>query len=199
MLADFFKSSPGIVALISLNLIVFVAMIASGVSWDDPSTSDLMRFGGMARPEVQAGQYWRLFSSLFVHAGIMHLASNVFMLFLIRNHLAKILSPITVVACYLFGGLCASLASVSFYVNTVSVGASGAVLALCGMLIIFAARKMYEEEENSEVLKMALIVSVFSIVMGLGADSDNAAHIAGVASGLILGLLYTTFAGTEYK
>jgi len=193
MILQEIKSSPGIWLLIAANLAVFLVMSALGASIYDPSIDDLLRFGGVSRPEVMKGDYWRLFSSLFVHGGILHLGSNLVMLFIMRNHWGKIVPPALTIALYLFCGLMASLASISYYENTVSVGASGALLGLCGMLMIFSLRKLYDEEENEEVMKLSLFVSVFSIVMGLGADSDNAAHVAGLLSGIVLGFIYTTF------
>src|SRR5947209_14814389 len=71
---------PVTTAFIALNFLVFIAMLARGVSVSGPSSAQLIQWGSDFGPLTLAGQWWRIFTCMFVHIGIIHIATNMWCL-----------------------------------------------------------------------------------------------------------------------
>lgn len=91
-------------------------------------------------------------------------------------------------------GILASIASICWYDATVSVGASGAIMGLLGILVIWAWKKIFPEDINWILsINLAFFVTI-SLVAGLLGGVDNAAHVGGLLSGLVVGYLSLRYA-----
>ena len=97
--------------IIEINLLVFIIMVASGVSLFMPSTEDIIQWGANFRPLITGGEWWRLFTSMFLHYGIIHLALNMYALFCIGIYLEPLLGKLRFATAYLASGLLAAAAS----------------------------------------------------------------------------------------
>ena len=177
--------------VVDLNILVFLGMVLAGFGVVSVSGSDLLTMGGNYRPAVENGEVWRLVTSMFVHGGLMHLAGNIFILFLVGVMLEPILGPIQFATCYILCGLGGSIASVYWHKATVSVGASGAIFGLWGVLLALSLRKKSNLSiGRKDVVKTALSILGYNLLFGLIANGiDNADHLGGLACGLFLGLL----------
>ena len=111
---------------------------------DTTNSRFMVDHGAMYTPMVMEGQYWRLFSSMFLHFGFEHLAYNMFSLFFLGDILESIVGPVRYLIIYLIGGLGGNL--VSFYMSIqsesykISAGASGAIFAVMGAFFYIALR-----------------------------------------------------------
>ena len=179
--------------LIDLNIFIFLLLFLQGHGFFSVRGEDLMQWGANYGPSVASGEYWRLLSSTFLHGGIIHLAGNLFGLILIGPILEPILGKAKFAFAYLVTGVAASLASIYWYDATVSVGASGAIFGLCGVfLALFATKSLpdyFELELSSYLMSMVGGFVGCNLLMGFMGNVDNAAHVGGLVSGLILGLL----------
>ncbi|WAC03030.1 rhomboid family intramembrane serine protease [Lacinutrix neustonica] len=110
--------------LLLLNIIVFLIMTFDGLNIVSPTPKELLEIGGNRRFEVMNGEYWRLFSSMFIHGGLLHLFMNLIGLGLGSSLLEKVLGSVKLIIIYIVCGILASLASIYWHENTVSVGAS---------------------------------------------------------------------------
>lgn len=179
--------------LLYVNVFVFLLMILSGVHFFTPTVESLIGWGGNLRYLTIHGQFWRLLTSIFVHAGIIHLASNMYALLFVGAALEKSIGRNKFLFSYLATGIVASLSSLIFHDNIVSVGASGAIFGLFGVLL---ALLLFKEFNVADVSKKNLLSSVglfifYNIIYGFNkAGIDNAAHLGGLLSGFIIGLLY---------
>lgn len=179
--------------LLYVNVFVFLLMILSGVHFFTPTVESLIGWGGNLRYLTIHGQFWRLLTSIFVHAGIIHLASNMYALLFVGAALEKSIGRNKFLFSYLATGIVASLSSLIFHDNIVSVGASGAIFGLFGVLL---ALLLFKEFNIADVSKKNLLSSVglfifYNIIYGFNkAGIDNAAHLGGLLSGFIIGLLY---------
>src|SRR5262245_7729164 len=100
------QSAPAVLVLILVNVLVFLFEISVG-HWNDPRV--LHRMGALEPAVVIAqGEYWRLFTALFLHAGFLHLAFNVFALYFLGPPLERSIGAIRFFACYLVSGLASS-------------------------------------------------------------------------------------------
>jgi len=179
--------------LLYLNVFVFLLMILSGVHFLTPNVESLIGWGGNLRYLTIHGQFWRLLTSIFVHAGIIHLAANMYALLFVGAALEKAIGRNKILFSYLATGIVASLTSLIFHDNIVSVGASGAIFGLFGVLL---ALLLFKEFNVADVSKKNLLSSVglfifYNIIYGFNKEGiDNAAHLGGLLSGFIIGVLY---------
>jgi membrane associated rhomboid family serine protease len=192
--ASLLAATPHVVftpALITINLAVFVAMVARHVSAVAPTTDALQAWGANFGPLTTHGQWWRLVTSTFVHIGFTHLLVNMFALFVIGRFTERLFGNAGFLVLYLLGGIAASLTSLSIHPATiVSAGASGAIFALYGGLIGFLLVRrsaMSYATASSLALNAAGFVA-FNLFYGLTkAHIDNAAHVGGLLAGVPIG------------
>src|ERR1700678_2688315 len=110
------------VALIVINVLVFLAMVASGISFTQPTPLDVFKWGGDFGPAtVGAHQWWRLLTSCFLHFGIIHIGMNMYVLYLIGPFIEMAFGRARYLLIYFVAGLGGSIVSV--LVHPMSVGA----------------------------------------------------------------------------
>jgi rhomboid protease GluP len=185
--------------LINLNLIVFIIMIISGVSILSPKGIELLEFGGNRRTETLNGEWWRLITNIFIHGGVMHLFLNIFGLVIGSFFIEPIFSRLQYVLIYLLSGISASLCSIYWYENTISVGASGAIFGLYGALFgLMLTNDMSSEYKKSMFMILGPYVGI-SLIAGLTGGIDNAAHFGGLISGVIISIVIYIVNGKSVK
>lgn len=181
--------------LLISNILVFIIMVLKGISVVSPTAVELLEFGGNRQPEIAIhGELWRLLTSTFIHAGFIHLALNLFGIALYNSFLEKILSPVKLLLVYVTCGCIASIASVMFHENTVSVGASGAIFGLSGIILAFIVFKIYPKHSRGMIWTLLIAYGGLNLVIGfLSAGIDNAAHVGGLLTGFIIGTFLSIF------
>ena len=140
------------------------------------------------------GEWWRLLSPVLVHASILHLAFNMYFLYLVGPLVEHVYGSARFLLLYVLTAATASLAS--FLLGSgPSVGASGALFGLCGVLVVGRAlhRPVLQGQQRAIMSQIGFLV-VINLVLGFGMNSfggniDNFAHLGGLAGGLWLGLL----------
>lgn len=140
---------------------------------------------------VAAGEYWRLWSVTLLHGDLLHLAFNMYALYLAGTIVERWYGRIRFLLFYLAFAAAGSTASFVFGGDAPSVGASGAVFGLFGMLL--AAGRVHHpvDRESRGIMGQLGMLVVINIVFGFasGGNIDNAAHLGGLAAGLWLGAL----------
>jgi rhomboid protease GluP len=175
--------------LIYANTGVFIAMVIAGfgfISFDSP---DLLKWGANYGPATRGGEWWRLLTNIFMHGGFLHLFANMYGLLLVGIFLEPLLGRATYLIAYLLTGILASCASLWWYDATVSVGASGAIFGMYGIFLAFLLTKVFPPDFSKAFLASTIVFIGFNLLMGLTGGIDNAAHIGGLLSGFVLGLL----------
>jgi membrane associated rhomboid family serine protease len=182
-------SSYGLQALIYLNVIVFLAMMISGLGLLQVRTEDLIDWGGNYGPRLDGLGLLRLVTSQFVHNGVMHLVNNMYGLVIVGLFLAPAIGNWQMIGCYLLCGLGGSVAGALAHPRIVSVGASGAILGLMGIALTLALlRDSRIASVRPALVTNLAIFSAFTLVMGsLATGIDNAAHLGGFAAGAVVG------------
>lgn len=176
--------------LIYMNSIVFILMVISGVHVMLPTSESLLLWGANFRPETLDGQWWRLLSSCFIHIGIIHLLMNLYALFyigvLLEPHLGKLRFSIA----YLLAGIAASATSLFWNDFTVSAGASGAIFGMYGVFLAMLTTNLIEKSARKTLLVSITVFVGFNILSGARGGIDNAAHIGGLLSGVLIGYAF---------
>ncbi len=144
----------------------------------------------LTKTGVQSGEYWRLFSVVLVHAGILHLAFNMYALYLIGPTVEALYGSARFLVIYLACAAAGSTASYVFSNANVSVGASGAVFGLFGVLLVAdrVHKPALTRQARGLTMQIGVLIGV-NLVIGFSvAGIDNAAHIGGLLAGCWLGL-----------
>jgi rhomboid protease GluP len=175
--------------LLDLNLLVFGLMVLSGVSAAEPTGHQLMLWGSNVSGLTLPGQPWRLLSCLFVHAGLSHLLLNMFSLWLLGLLIEDRVGPARLVLVYLACGVGGGLASLWWHTDGInSVGASGAIFGLYGLLLalLIGKKLVLDKSDRRAMLGLVLYLVLSNLLSGLTGNIDNAAHLGGLATGLLL-------------
>ncbi len=120
-------------AIVGLNVLVFMAMLLSSGAFSDPSF--LVGWGASFGPKTSNGEWWRIATSLFVHAGLVHLLVTIFGLVQAGITLERMLGPLAIAVVYMSAGLFSGIERLSRHPMDVSAGAAGAVMGVYGLLI----------------------------------------------------------------
>jgi membrane associated rhomboid family serine protease/Tfp pilus assembly protein PilF len=173
-----------------MNVLVYLAMGISGASWADPSFPDIVRWGADYGPLTMSGEWWRLFTCTFVHIGFIHIALNMWCLWDLGPVLERLMGWKAFLVTYVVTGIAASEVSLAWRPDGGGAGASGAVFGVAGAFFSFLLlKKAPLSTELTKRLRKSLSAFIFyNLFFGLVAlRVDNAAHIGGLVTGLILG------------
>jgi membrane associated rhomboid family serine protease len=156
----------------------------------DPSAQLLFDLGAMAPPAVADGQFWRLFTAMFLHAGLLHVALNAYFFWLFGRVVESVFGRTWMLLIFLVSGFLASVASYAFGpVLALAVGASGAISGVFGAFIAYNYRRRHLAA-NAANLRMALTVIVLNAFIAVAYSSiDWRAHVGGLVAGFALGYL----------
>jgi len=189
------STSMGVTQVIfGANIAVFIAMTLSlGASMlSSPSGQGLVDWGANFGPYTVGGQWWRLLTAVFIHSGLLHIAFNMWCLWDLGRLAESVYGHWTFAIVYLICGLFASLASIWWNPNVLSVGASGAIFGIAGALIssFYLGEFSLPRSAIAGTLRSLLIFAGYNLFFGaVIGHIDNAAHIGGLIMGLILGAL----------
>jgi len=179
----------GTYGLIAANLLMFLLMICNGISFFEPGVMDVFHWGANIRLYTFGGEWWRLVSSVFLHFGFLHLLFNMYALFFIGRYLEPVIGTGKFVLIFLCTGILASLLSVLWAGNRVSAGASGAIFGMYGCFMALLATQFISGKLRMGLLQSVLIFIAFSLMDGMQQGVDNAAHVGGLVSGFLFGII----------
>lgn len=159
-----------------------------------PDMHLLYHMGGLHPYSVLAGEYWRLSTYQFLHGGAVHIFFNMFALFSLGPTTEDVYGPWKTAVIYWTTGVAAGITSLATTLfmygpgyNGLTVGASGAIFGMIGVLIGHATRG--GRSKTSHMREFLVRWAVYGLVMGFMLGADNAAHVGGLASGYLLGVI----------
>jgi membrane associated rhomboid family serine protease len=187
-----FQHAPAVLIFIFLNAAAFLFEISSG-DWTDPET--LHRIGALEPYAVVVqGQYWRLFTALFLHGGFAHLLFNLFALYVLGPPLERSIGAVRFALCYLISGLASSAGVVALTVIGLVhvaqlVGASGCIMGIVGAWAGFLLRHRHAPHARQRLANVAMIVAIQTAFDLSTPQVSMAAHLCGLITGFFLGLI----------
>jgi rhomboid protease GluP len=167
--------------LIALNVAVYIYTSIVGGNWQATNFNVIPPLYQW-NLEVFHGAYYQLFTSMFVHASIVHISGNMVFLFIFGLRGEEMFSLPEYLGIYLVGGFVGNFASLAFGPNLLSVGASGAIFSLFGAVVIYNRRSVRQSILGALVYAFFLL-----LISGLGTGVNDLAHIGGLGFGLIIG------------
>lgn len=168
--------------IIGICVFMFILMYVLGNGSEDVNT--LLYFGANSRYLVKSGEIWRLFTSMFLHIGVIHLVVNMYALYIIGRQVEGFMGRWKYLVIFIVSGFLGSLLSVVLH-EGVSAGASGAIFGLLGSLLYFGYHyRLY----LGTVLKTQIIpVIILNLAIGFILPGiDNFAHIGGLIGGYLI-------------
>jgi rhomboid protease GluP len=175
--------------LIDINFLIFILMCLSGVSFTFPDGESLLKWGANFRPLVMNGEPWRMFTSMFLHFGILHIASNMYALYSIGRILEPFIGKWRFLALYLMAGLGGSAVSLWWRDGGVGAGASGAIFGTFGIFAALLTTDLIDKSIRGRLLRSIGGAIGLNLVIGMSPGIDNSAHIGGLITGAIGGYL----------
>lgn len=167
--------------LIAVNVAVYIYTSIGGGNFLNTGLNMIVTYG-QVNGIVFMGAYWQIFTSMFVHASIVHLAGNMLFLLIFGLRAEEMFSLPEYLAIYFLGGLAGNLLSLAFLPLWVpSVGASGAIFG------VFGACSVYIRRTVGQSIMGAVIFAFFLLLLSSGTNVNNLAHIGGLVIGLLLG------------
>jgi membrane associated rhomboid family serine protease len=172
---------------------VFIVEVATGgpqVLFNGPSQQQLFDLGAMYPPAIADGQYWRLFSAMFLHFNLLHIGFNAYALYLFGTMIESNLGRTRMLLIYLVTGFLASATSYAFGpIVAVGVGASGAIFGVFGAFIAFNYRRRHLAMASAN-LRWAATMLVLNAFLALGfREIDWRAHLGGLVAGVAAGAI----------
>ena len=184
------RDAPVTGALIAANLVVYAVMaLVSRRLWEFDSDT-LIAAGALVSGPGAEGSHWRLLTAAFIHGGLLHIGMNLWVLgqigVLSEGALGGGLYAVTYLVTGVLGNVLSSAHAAGHAVETVSVGASGAIMGLIGMAATFAWRT--GQRRAAKVLALNVLF-ILGVGLSLSWRIDNAAHIGGLVAGAAIGLV----------
>jgi membrane associated rhomboid family serine protease len=199
-LSEFFGGhAPVTTAILILNVIVFAAEIMGtmhagkmgglSILWGMDGET-LYRLGACYGPAMFVGHEWyRLVTAMFLHGGLIHIGFNMVVLLDIGPMVEEVYGSARYLFLYLVMGIAGYL--LSALAGHFSVGASGAILGIIGLLIAITTRRggMQMKELRSRLISWVVTIFALGFLVG-GLRTDNWAHFGGLAAGFLLGKVF---------
>ncbi len=199
--------APETFLAIGFVAVYVLVVLNTGSGWFGLRSADLMRVGGNTLWAVEGNmavregmgslqsRWYMLWTSVFLHGGIIHLGFNTYVLVYLSPLVRHVYSSRKLLVVFVVSGLCGSLVSFIWqymYVPrlTVSIGASGAIMGLIGLVMVWGHRDGtdFGRSLRNSFIKWVLIILVLGVFIG----ADNAAHLGGLAAGALLGFVVPT-------
>ena len=206
-------AAPATHILVGINCVVFLDMVVHGISFMSPTVGQLMNWGANNAGSVLIdGQWQRIITAMFLHVGILHLATNMWCLWNLGLLAEPLIGSLGLIAAYVLTGAAGNL--LSTLVNWVwpiryggsiyfpaGAGASGAVFGIAGLLIVLLKSKRLPipQPELKRLRRAVIYFAAINLFIGFsiwggnqfvhsGLNIDNMAHLGGFSSGLLMAM-----------
>jgi membrane associated rhomboid family serine protease len=174
-------------ALIGINVLIGLGAFLGGASATQGGIgqSQLLEYGSVSRPEIAAGEYWRLITAGFLHAGFLHLAFNMFALYVLGTMLEPAIGRLRFGLIYMVSLLAGSFGALLLEPNAPTVGASGAIFGLMGAAVVIMRNRGVNPMESGLGLWIGLNLLITFTIPNISIGG----HIGGLIGGAVAAAL----------
>ena len=187
--SDLLQEAPLTVALIAINVAIYilqtsghgsVVLMDSGTTGgSQPVQGSVDGHYGLWGPMVSSGEWWRLITSGFLHASLLHIGSNMLALFFIGRALEPALGSLRLAVIYFVSLAAGSLGVIIIEPDALSIGASGAIFGLMGAFVIFARSRGISVMQSGIGPVILLNLAITFTIPGISIGG----HLGGLAGG----------------
>lgn len=182
-----FRKSKATVVIAGINIVIFIGLTMIGMTED---AYFMLSKGAIYAPYItEYGEYYRLFTGMFLHFGIQHLGNNMLLLIVVGSQFEREIGTIKFVIIYIIAGLGGNVLSLMSTLQTgnytVSAGASGAIFGIIGGMLWIVIRN--KGQVGTMTSRGLIVMIALSLYLGYtGSGIDNLAHIGGLGVGFVL-------------
>lgn len=188
MAEKIFSYKVPIVTYIIMAICIVLFIMMEVFSGGSTNSLTLLKYGANLDVLVKEGEYYRLFTCMFLHIGIMHLACNMYSLYVVGREVESLFGKIKYIIIYVLSGIFGSIMSIAFTHNTISAGASGAIFGLLGALLYFGIH--YRTYLGNAIKRSVIPIIVINLLIGFFSEGiDLAAHIGGLVGGVLVAMM----------
>jgi membrane associated rhomboid family serine protease len=186
------RHAPIVGIFILLNIVAFCIELWRG-ALTDPAT--LHRLGALDFfAVINKGEFWRLFTALFLHYNLLHLVFNLFALYVLGPSLERTIGAVRFAACYLIAGIGSTggvvlLTLLKIVRPAELVGASGCVMGIVGAWAGFLVRHRHAWQAKQRLLNILLIIAIQILFDISTPQVSTSAHLCGLVTGFVIGLV----------
>lgn len=183
--------------LIAINLLAFLYeyyLFGNNIITGHVDAMSLEKIGAQFGPDLIKGEYWRIFSAMFLHASLLHIGSNMLVLLLFGGQAERAFGSFKFLLIYFLSGLAGGLLTQFSNPIAISVGASGAIFGLLGALLSYSIVNYINHSYYSLNIKTYLLMIILNLYSGLADKTINMNdHVGGLIAGVIIGLLFAIY------
>lgn len=182
---DLLSSAPATFVLIALNAAAFLVQIATGGGGFGVGSSSLVLDFGLYGPAVSEGEWYRLVTSGFLHAGLIHIAFNMFTLYVLGRMLEPSIGTPRFVGIYVVSLLGGAFGALLLSPDALTVGASGAIFGIFGAAFVIARGRGFDAVAQS--IGLILLLNLAFSIAG-SSHISLGGHLGGLVAGVICSL-----------
>ena len=178
--------APATYALIAINVAVFLAEIGTGHGGVENSASSLITEFGLFGPSVASGEWYRLFTSAFIHGGLFHIAGNMLVLYFLGRVLEPAIGTPRFVVVYLVSLFAGSFGALLLTPDALTFGASGAVFGVLGAAFVIARGRRVDALASTIGVLILINLAISFGVTGISLGAHLGGLVAGVACAFVI-------------
>lgn len=178
--------NTGTLVIIGVCVVVFLAEMAQGVGVSGTGGSSLISDGALYGPAVADGEWWRLITSSFLHAGLIHLAFNMYLLWLLGSALEGYAGTDRFLAIWFSAVLWGSAGALLLSPDAVTVGASGGVFGLMAAIFMLERQRGLGLMQSPVGLLLLLNLGITFVLPGISIGGHLGGIVGGAAAAFIL-------------
>jgi len=179
--------TTAVVVLIALNVLVFVAQLSQGASFGSGGGAGIIGDGGVRAFEVAEGEWWRLVTAGFIHAGLLHLLFNMWALWILGGPLEEYVGTPRMLLIYASSVLWGSAGALVLSPDALTVGASGGVFGLMGALLVLSRQRGMEMMASGIGGLLLINLLITFAIPGISIGGHLGGLAGGAAAALVLG------------
>lgn len=197
-----FRSGPGrplrggvsitkvLLIAIAIPFVLEIVLGGPNAAFNGPNGGDLIRLGALQPILIADGQYWRLFTAMFLHLGLLHIAFNAYALWLFGQMVETEFGHVQMTLIYVISGFLASVASYAFgEPGAIGVGASGAIFGIFGAFVAFNYRRRHLARSAANLRWAMTLILLNAFLAFAFRGIDWRAHLGGLVAGAACGVV----------
>jgi membrane associated rhomboid family serine protease len=179
---------PATFALIGINVIVFLVELAGGGAGQFSGSGSVIHDAGLRGPDIANGDWWRVITGGFLHAGFLHLLFNMYVLYVAGSILEPGIGTRRFLGIYFVSLIAGSLGALIADPNTLTVGASGAIFGLLGAGLIL------EWQATGSIAGNYLTLILINLAISFAVPGISiGGHVGGLIGGILATLAFARF------
>ena len=180
--------------VIAITVVCAAVFILTHKGLDPVGRARMVEMGAITWSLIEAGDYWRLLSAVFLHFDLGHIMSNMVMLWILGPHLAREMKPGPFLLTFLVAGVAGNVVSHVLSPSVaVKAGASGSIAGILGALAGLALPGGRNRPRGSRPSWQVLgaMAAIYGMAIGFGPGRDNTAHLGGLLAGIVAGIVFS--------